>query len=142
MAYAYVNTPVAYRPKGLNTALWAVQVVLGLMFAAVGAMKVFQPISALVASLPFAATFPPALIRFIGIAELAGAIGLIVPAATRIAPGLTPLAGTGLTVVMVLASVFHLSRGEFGNLPVTILLGALAAFVAWGRWSGARIEGR
>ncbi len=58
---------------------------------------------------------------------------MILPAATRIMPMLTPLASLGLTTVMVLAALFHVSRGELVMLPAPILFGALGAFVAWGR---------
>jgi hypothetical protein len=67
---------------------------------------------------------------------------LILPAATRIKPSLTPLAAIGLTTVMALASITHLVRGEVQMLPVTILLGGLAAFVAWGRSRKAPIAPR
>src|SRR5579862_1258092 len=119
MAYTYAQTsvPVRRSSTGINVALWIVPVVLGVAFAAAGPMKLFQPISALAASLPFVATFPPFLVRFIGASELACAVGLVLPAATRIAPGLTPFAGAGLTTVMVLASVFHVTRGELNMLP-------------------------
>ena len=80
--------------------------------------------------------------RFIGACELLGAIGLIVPAVTRIRPGLTPLAAAGLTLVMALAVPFHVARGEFPALTVVLPLGALAAFVAWGRWKRAPIRAR
>jgi len=63
----------------------------------------------------------------------AGALGLILPAVTRIRPKLTAAAGLGLVTVMVLAAAFHLSRGEAQVLPLNLTLGALAAFVAWGR---------
>jgi hypothetical protein len=75
----------------------------------------------------------PALVRFIGIAELAGAAGLLLPMLTRIKPRLTAHAGLGLATVMTLASIFHVFRGELQALPLTITLGAVAAFVAWGR---------
>jgi len=142
MAYTQVHTSVARPSTGIHVGLWIVQALLALLFVAAGATKAFQPISALAASLPWVTTVSPALVRFIGIAELFGGLGLIVPAATRIAPGLTPLAGAGLTVVMLLASAFHVSRGEFTTLPVPVVLGVLTAFVAWGRWSKVRIDGR
>jgi len=100
-----------------------------------GYMKVSQPISQLSAMLPFAAQVPEGLVRFIGAAELAGALGLILPAATRILPVLTPLAASGLLLIMVLAAGFHISRGEISNLPVNAVLGSLAAFIAWGRFN-------
>jgi putative oxidoreductase len=71
-----------------------------------------------------------------------GALGLVVPSATRIKPWLTPLAGAGLLTVMILASLFHLSRGEANLAPINVVLGALAAFVAWGRWKKAPIAPR
>ncbi len=80
--------------------------------------------------------------RFIGAAELAGAIGLILPAATRILPKLTALAATGLVLVMILASGYHFLHGEAARTPVNFLLGGLAAFVAWGRFGRAPILAR
>jgi len=85
---------------------------------------------------------PAWLVRFIGLAELAGGLGLILPALTRIQPQLTPLAGAGLALVMFLAAGFHLSRGEFGFIVPNIVLLALAAFVAYGRWQVAPIAPR
>jgi hypothetical protein len=85
---------------------------------------------------------PVGLVRFIGASELAGALGLILPAATRIKPSLTPLAASGLIVVMVLAAAFHASRGELQALPINFVLGGLAAFVAWGRFRRAPVEAR
>jgi len=81
-------------------------------------------------------------VRFIGVVEVLGALGVVVPAATRIKPSLTPLAALGLTTVMVLASLTHLARGEVQMLPITIVLATLAAFVAWGRFRKAPIAPR
>lgn len=119
--------------KGIHIALWVTQVLLGLAFASVGAMKLTQPIATLAASMRWPGAVPAALVRFIGMSELLGGLGLILPAATRTRAGLTPLAGAGLATVMLLAALFHVSRGEWAALPVNIVLGGLAAFVAWGR---------
>jgi uncharacterized membrane protein YphA (DoxX/SURF4 family) len=127
--------------RALNVALWLGQVVLAAMFAMAGAMKAFTPLSELASQMPLA-TDAPALLRFIGISELAGSIGVILPALTRIKPWLTPLAAFGLFVIMVLASLFHLVRGEIGAIGVTAMLGAIAAFVAWGRAKRAPITAR
>jgi uncharacterized membrane protein YphA (DoxX/SURF4 family) len=116
--------------RGLNTALWVAQVLLAAAFVMAGSMKMMTPSADLAQQMP---DLPVALIRFIGIAEIAGAIGLILPAATRIGPALTPLAAIGLAVIMLLAGAFHLSRGELSSLPVVFALGGLALFVAWGR---------
>lgn len=75
--------------------------------------------------------------RFIGIAELIGAVGLILPSALRIQPRLSALAAAGLVLVMVLGSVFHLTRGE--NFAPPLVLFALSTFVAYGRWKLAPI---
>src|SRR5262249_51778522 len=96
------------------------------------------PIADLALKMPWVADLPT-LVRFIGAAEVAGAIGLILPAATRIRPSLTPLAAVGLTTVVVFAAAFHLSRGEAQAVPVNVVLGGLAAFVAWGRFKKAPI---
>ena len=81
----------------------------------------------------WASQVPLAMVRFIGISEFLGAVGLILPAATKIKPSLTPLAALGLLTIMILAMAFHVSRGEVQATPVNIVLGGLAAFVAWGR---------
>jgi hypothetical protein len=85
---------------------------------------------------------PRALSLFIGYAELAGGMGLIVPAATRIAPWLTPLAALGLGTIMILAIPFHIARGEASVIWIHALLAGLALFVAWGRWRKASITRR
>jgi putative oxidoreductase len=128
--------------RGIRIALWTAQVVLAVLFTMTGAMKVFLSPAEIVKALPDFATMPLGLVRFIGIAELAGAIGLILPAVTRIAPSLTPLAASGLTVVMILAALFHISRGELAPLGLVIPLGVLATFVAWGRYTRAPIAPR
>lgn len=128
--------------KGLHLSLWVAQVVLALAFAMAGFPKVAKSLADVSQSVPFAATLPGLLVRFIGVSELAGAVGLILPALTRIKPVLTAWAGAGLTTVMVLASLFHLSRGEVDKLPVTVVLGGIAAFIAWGRFGKARIPSR
>jgi hypothetical protein len=83
---------------------------------------------------------PEGLVKFIGVAEVSGALGVILPAATRIRPLLTPLAAVGFGVIMVLASGLHLSLGQPPILQV--ILGGLAAFVAWGRLCKAPIAPR
>jgi hypothetical protein len=67
---------------------------------------------------------------------------MVLPSVTRIRPVLTPLAGVGLSIVMVLAGGMHAVRGEIQMVPINVLLGGLAVFVAWGRFKKARIESR
>ncbi|AKV02640.1 putative integral membrane protein [Labilithrix luteola] len=128
--------------KAVHYGLWVAQVLLALMFGMAGAMKSFTPIGELSKSLPWVAESPAALVRFIGLSELAGALGLILPSVTRVRPRLTALAAVGLVLVMALASLFHLSRGEAKAVPVNFVLGGLAAFVAWGRSKKAPIAHR
>jgi putative oxidoreductase len=128
--------------RGLSIGLWIVQALLAVGFGMAGLTKLAQPIAELAKSMPWVATVPEGLVRFIGLSELAAAVGLILPSLTRIKPVLTAWAGTGLVAVMVLASIFHLSRGEPQMLPVNVVLGGMAAFVAWGRFGRARIAPR
>jgi putative oxidoreductase len=88
----------------------------------------------IVKSIFWVAYTPALLVRFIGVSELLGAIGLVLPAALKIRPQLTTLAAAGLSLIMLLANLMHIYRGEFFVLPMTLVLLALAAFVAYGRW--------
>ena len=126
----------------MNVVLWIVQALLAATFGMGGYGKAAMPIAEIAARVPWASAVSPGLMRFIGIAELAGALGLILPAATRVLPKLTPLAAAGLLLIMVLAAGFHIQRGETGLLAVNVVLGALAALVAWGRWKKAPIAPR
>lgn len=128
--------------KGLHIGLWIVQGLLAVAFGMAGVLKTIMPISELAAQMGWPGDLPAALVRFIGLSELAAAVGLILPAALRIRPILTPLAALGLVVVMVLAAGFHLVRGEVEALPINLAFGALAAFVAWGRYKKAPIAPR
>jgi putative oxidoreductase len=112
---------------------WALQILLAIAFCMAGFMKSTQPIDQLATQLPWVAEYPAALVRFIGISELAGGLGLILPWVTGIRRQLTPLAGWGLALVMVLAVLYHITRGEFGSMAPSVVLGGLSAFVAWRR---------
>ncbi|MDB5082297.1 MAG: DoxX family protein [Chloroflexi bacterium] len=118
----------------MNIALWAVQIIIGLLFFMAGATKVSRPIPALARSMTWVNSFSPPFVRFIGAAELLGGLGLIIPAATGILSWLTPLAAAGLTIIMLGAVVYHLRHREINIAPVTLLLSALALFVLVGRW--------
>ncbi|MEU8397939.1 DoxX family protein [Nonomuraea sp. NPDC048892] len=118
----------------MNIALWIVQVALGAMFFMAGVMKATQPKEKLAPRLPWVDDFSAGTIRFIGVAEVAGGLGLILPAVTGIAPVLTPLAAAGLALTMVLAAVVHVRRKEPSGIAVNAVLFLLTAFVAWGRF--------
>ena len=126
--------------KGLRIGLWVVQVLLALLFGFSGAMKLAVPYAELLKQGAWVERVPEGLVKFIGVAELSGALGLILPAATRIKPFLTPLAAAGFVVIMVLASALHFSLGQ--PPIVQVIIGGLAAFVVWGRFRKAPITPR
>ena len=135
----------AVRPSNrtaLHVALWGAQILLAAMFGFAGFTKLTAPMADLAGMMPWTAVVGETLTRFIGTSELLGAIGLLLPSLFRIQPKLSPLAAVGLTVVMVLASLFHISRGEYAVVPVNLVLGSIAAFVAWGRTYGRPIAPR
>jgi uncharacterized membrane protein YphA (DoxX/SURF4 family) len=117
----------------MNIALWIVQVLLAGLFLMAGVMKAFQYERAK-ASLPWVKDVPRGLVTFIGISELLGGLGLLLPAITGILPWLTPLAGAGLALIMILAIGFHASRREAPAIGFNAVLLVLAAFVAYGRF--------
>ncbi len=128
--------------RSLRLTLWVAQLVLALVFGMAGWMKVTMAPLDLAMYVPWSPDVPLWLVRFIGSAELAGAAGLVLPALTRIKPSLTPLSGALLAIVMILAVFFHIARGEGGSLLMPIVLGLIAAFVAWGRHKKAPITPR
>ncbi|WP_338723509.1 DoxX family protein [Devosia sp. XK-2] len=129
--------------RGWNIGLWVVQGVLALFYAMAGLMKLTQPIDALVASgMSYAGDYPEFLTRFVGTMEVLGAIGIVLPAATRIAPRLTPLAAVGFSLIQVLAIGLHTMRGELFMLPFNLILLALSVLVVWGRSAKSPIAPR
>jgi putative oxidoreductase len=127
--------------RALHVVLWVAQILLALVFGFAGSMKLVTPIAELAKNGAWMQDWW-LLIRFIGTSEVAGAVGMLLPGLSRIKPKLTSLAALGLLTIMVLATGFHLLRGEARHTPVTIALGALAAFVAWGRYRKAPIRAR
>jgi putative oxidoreductase len=115
--------------------IWSAQILLALLFGAAGAMKVTMSPEALAAAgMSEALVLPPWLLHFIGLSELAGAFGVVVPTLTGIVPRLTPLAALGLATIQVLAIGFHLGRGEFAAMaPINLTLLGLSLIVLWGR---------
>jgi putative oxidoreductase len=123
-------------------ALWVFQVLLALFFLMAGINHGLRPIADAVQSSPWITGVPVGLARFIGYAELVGAVGLILPAATRIKPWLTPLAAVGCAIIMALAIPFHIMRGEANVIGLHVVVVGLLVFVAWGRFRGAPILAR
>lgn len=119
----------------MNIALWIMQGLLAVMYGIAGTMKTFQTAKAK-EQMPWAKNRSDGFVRFVGISELIGALGLVLPLVTGILPWLTPLAAVGLAVIQVLAiATEHLPKKEFNVLPVNLVLLALSIFVLIGRWS-------
>jgi uncharacterized membrane protein YphA (DoxX/SURF4 family) len=122
----------------MNVALWIVQVLLALLFLFAGAMKLVLPIAEMTKQTPL----PGLFLRFLGVAEVLGALGLILPGLLRIRPGLTPLAAAGLVIIMIGATVLTLASGGVAAALMPLATGLLSAFVAYGRWRLAPHRGR
>jgi hypothetical protein len=115
--------------RKINAALWTVQVVLALLFLFAGVMKLITPLAALEQQSGMSGLF----VKLIGLAEALGAIGLIAPGLAKIGRALTPLAAAGLLIIMAGAVVLA-AQGGLAAAVVPFVVGALCAFVGYGRW--------
>jgi uncharacterized membrane protein YphA (DoxX/SURF4 family) len=116
----------------MNIALWIVQTLLALLFLFAGGMKLVTPMEEMMKQMPI--SLPGWFVLFTGVVEVLGAIGVILPWLLRIRPGLTPLAAVGLVIIMIGATVYTLAAGDVASALIPLLVGSLAAFVAYGRW--------
>jgi len=114
----------------MNRGLWIVQVLLALLFLFAGGMKLVLPIEEMTKEI----AMPGWFLRFIGVAEVLGGLGLVLPGLTGIRPGLTPLAAAGLVIIMIGATGLTLATGGAAAALIPLLTGLAAAFVAYGRW--------
>jgi uncharacterized membrane protein YphA (DoxX/SURF4 family) len=142
-AFVAARTP---KTKTMHFALWILQVLWGVFFCFTGFGKLLcyrpdvwnytlhQPVA-------WFSAVPQGLFVFIGVGEFLGGVGLILPAMTGIKPKLTPFAAIGLMLVMILAAIFHIVRGEYSFfVPMNLLLAGVAAFIAYGRLMARPIE--
>jgi len=113
----------------MNIVLWIIQILLALLFLFGGVMKLIMPIEAMTQQVHL----PGLFLRFIGVCEVLGGIGLIVPALVRIRPELTPLAAALLVIIMIGAVVLTLMTGTIGQALIPLVTGLLLVFVAYGR---------
>jgi uncharacterized membrane protein YphA (DoxX/SURF4 family) len=118
------------KETSMNILLWVLQALLAAAFLAHGIFFLFPPGSMLELLKPI----PTALRLFLGVAEVLAAIGLMLPGMTRIQPWLVSLAAAGVMVIMIGATVFHITRGEASSAMTTAVLLAMASFVAYMRW--------
>jgi hypothetical protein len=123
----------------MNILLWVLQVLLALAFFAHGCLLLFPP-AAIAAQM--VASLPSWFWLFLGVAEILAAVGLTLPGVTRIQPWLVWCAAAGVMIVMVCATVYHLMRGEVSSAITTVVLLAIATFVAYMRWRVAPIQPR
>src|SRR5262245_51156340 len=122
----------------MHVVLWIVQVLLALLFLFAGGMKLVLPIEEMTKQI----AMPGGFLRFIGIAEVLGGLGLILPALLGIKPGLTPLAAAGLVIIMIGATVVTLATGGGVTALIPLVVGLLATLVAYGRWRLAPTRSR
>ena len=114
----------------MNLALWIVQVLLAVLFVFAGSMKFIMTVEEMTKQM----AMPGWFLHFIGVAEALGGLGLVLPGLFRIAPGLTPLAAAGLVIIMIGATVIGVMIGPIPTALLPLVIGVLAAFVAYGRW--------
>lgn len=120
-----------------NRVLWTIQALLAATFLFSGGMKLILPIQVLTAQM----ALPGLFVRFLGVAEVCGAIGLVLPGLLEIAEGLTPLAASGLLIIMTGATVLTIAAAGVAPALLPFVVGVLAAVVAYGRGvATARID--
>ncbi len=131
-AIASARTPTAAnnRKPRIGAVLWTIQGVLAALFLMAGGMKLLVPVAALAAQ----SHLPGPFMKFTGLCEFLGAVGLILPGVTKIRTGLTPLAAAGLVIIMIGATVVTVVQGPAAGAVVPAVVGALAAFVGYKRW--------
>lgn len=116
----------------MGKVLWILQIVLAGLFLFAGGFKLVTPVEEMLKQMPVA--LPGWFLQFVGVCEVLGGIGLILPAALRIKPGLTPLAAAGLVIIMIGATVVTIMGGMGATAVLPVVTGLLLGFVAYGRW--------
>jgi uncharacterized membrane protein YphA (DoxX/SURF4 family) len=124
------------RSRKLNASLWTAQTLLALLFLFAGVMKFVIPAAEMAKQSPL----PVAFIHFIGICEVLGGLGLILPGLTHVRTALTPLAAAGLVIIMIGAVVVTVMTAPVATAAVPFVTGCVAAFVAYGRWRVAPLS--
>ena len=123
--------------RRMNTVLWIVQGLLAIVYLVAGGSKLVMSIEEMTKDV----ALPGAFLRFLGVSEVLGAVGLILPGLLGIRPGLTPLAAAGLVLIMIGATVITVATMGVAMALIPLVVGLLAAFVAYGRWRLAPLGG-
>jgi uncharacterized membrane protein YphA (DoxX/SURF4 family) len=118
----------------MNVVIWVLQILLALAFLAAGLTKLTQHRQQLATTMGWVEDFSDPSVRAIGALEILGALGLLLPAVTGLAPVLVPIAAVGLALLMVGAAVTHRRRGELPMIGINTVLLVLALVVAWARF--------
>ena len=127
--------------KKIHIILWVAQIVLAVLLISGTVMK-FLPIEKISAMMPWTGQVPVLFVRFLGLIDLAGATGLILPALLRIKPQLTSWAAVGIIALMICAIVFHISRGETSVIGMNVFTILVALFIAWGRFKKVPVNSK
>jgi len=122
----------------MNVVLWIIQVLLALLFLFAGVTKLILPIEEMTKQI----AMPGLFLRFLGVVEVLGGLGLILPGLFRIKTSLTPLAAVGLTIIVVGATVITLKIGGGATAMFPLVTALLSGFVAYGRWRLAPLRGK
>jgi uncharacterized membrane protein YphA (DoxX/SURF4 family) len=117
----------------MNILLWIIQIVLALLFLIAGVPKLIMLDELMKNAPPEAIKLPYSFLRFVGVCEVLGALGLILPGLLRRWRGLTPLAAVGLLILMIGAVVVSIMGGGVSTAIVPFITALLCAFVAYGR---------
>lgn len=126
----------------LRIGLWTAQLAVFAVFSLVGATKMLTPIPELAKVMPWTGEAPEIFVRIIGLIDLAGGLGILLPALTRMRPGLTVAAAAGCAALQLCAIAFHVWRGEAAETPLNLALLALSVFILWGRATKAPVAER
>jgi len=116
----------------MKKTLWTIQILLALLFLFAGSAKFVMPVDQMTKGMP-AALANGTFIHFIGVCEVLGGLGLVIPSLLHLMPGLTPLAASGLVIIMIGATVLSVPQGA-AMAAFPLVIGILGAFVAYGRW--------
>ncbi|MFO7701152.1 MAG: DoxX family protein [Acidimicrobiia bacterium] len=124
-----------------NGFLWAIQIIFGIYFIAIGVLHFVVP-EGLPSAMEWMYELSDTLHIVSGTAEILGGLGLILPGLTKIRPELTIYAAAGLAILMVGALIYHLNRGEMQNIVTNVVVAAIMAYLAYARWKLTPLEGR